>query len=205
MVGNRMRAFALWTAFAIICSAPPASAAQFDGRWRIVVLTTQRPLRRNPYRRWNKPWPNLFYWQKLFRNAFRSLPDSVGRSRFRLRAGPDECSGWPAHRPWDRTVQSVSGQRDVGRYWAFRSLLGRLDRRSEDETFVVEDEEEILGTYHLRPNWGRRCTSSEHWLHAFIASPVAGALDVKASFAGSCKLRLGNRKPVGPRSQFHQK
>ena len=28
---------------------------------------------------------------------------------FRLGAGPDECSGWPAQCLWDRTVQSVSG------------------------------------------------------------------------------------------------
>jgi hypothetical protein len=37
MIGNRMRAFALWTAFAIICSAPPALAAQFDGNWNMVA------------------------------------------------------------------------------------------------------------------------------------------------------------------------
>ena len=40
MIGNRMRAFALWTAFAIICSAPPALAAQFDGNWTMVAVTT---------------------------------------------------------------------------------------------------------------------------------------------------------------------
>ena len=40
MIGNRKCAIALLTAFAIISSAPPASAAQFDGRWRMVVLTT---------------------------------------------------------------------------------------------------------------------------------------------------------------------
>ena len=41
MIGNCMRAFALWTAFAIICSAPPALAAQFDGNWNMVVVTTR--------------------------------------------------------------------------------------------------------------------------------------------------------------------
>ena len=41
MIGNCMRAFALWTAFAIICSAPPALAAQFDGNWSMVVVTTR--------------------------------------------------------------------------------------------------------------------------------------------------------------------
>ena len=41
MIGNCMRAFALWTAFAIICSAPPALAAQFDGNWNMVAVTTR--------------------------------------------------------------------------------------------------------------------------------------------------------------------
>ena len=40
MIGNRKCAVALLPAFAIISSAPPASAAQFDGRWRMVALTT---------------------------------------------------------------------------------------------------------------------------------------------------------------------
>jgi hypothetical protein len=40
MIGDRMRALALSTAFAIICSAPPAIAAQFDGNWIMVAVTT---------------------------------------------------------------------------------------------------------------------------------------------------------------------
>ena len=40
MIGNRMRAFALSTAFAFICSAPPAIAAPFDGNWSMVAVTT---------------------------------------------------------------------------------------------------------------------------------------------------------------------
>jgi len=40
MIGNRMRVFVLSTAFAIICLAPPANAAQFDGHWRMVAVTT---------------------------------------------------------------------------------------------------------------------------------------------------------------------
>ena len=40
MIGNRMCAFALSTAFAIICSAPPAIAAQFDGNWSMLAVTT---------------------------------------------------------------------------------------------------------------------------------------------------------------------
>jgi hypothetical protein len=40
MIGNRIRAFALSTAFAIISFAPPASAAQFDGNWNMLAVTT---------------------------------------------------------------------------------------------------------------------------------------------------------------------
>ena len=41
MIGNRICAFALWTAFTIIGSAPPALAAQFDGNWSMVAVTTR--------------------------------------------------------------------------------------------------------------------------------------------------------------------
>jgi hypothetical protein len=40
MIGNRICAFRLLAAFAILCSAPPASAAQFDGNWNMVAVTT---------------------------------------------------------------------------------------------------------------------------------------------------------------------
>ena len=40
MIGNRLRAFALSTAIAILCSAPPALAAPFDGAWNMVLVTT---------------------------------------------------------------------------------------------------------------------------------------------------------------------
>jgi hypothetical protein len=40
MLANRIRAFALSTAFAIVCFDPPAIAAQFDGNWSIVAVTT---------------------------------------------------------------------------------------------------------------------------------------------------------------------
>jgi hypothetical protein len=40
MIGNRVCAFALSTAFAIICSTPPAIAALFDGNWSMVAVTT---------------------------------------------------------------------------------------------------------------------------------------------------------------------
>jgi hypothetical protein len=40
MTGSRMCAFALSTAFVIICCAPPVSAAQFDGNWSMLAVTT---------------------------------------------------------------------------------------------------------------------------------------------------------------------
>ena len=40
MIDNRMRTFALSTAFAIICSAAPAVAGKFDGSWSMVAETT---------------------------------------------------------------------------------------------------------------------------------------------------------------------
>jgi hypothetical protein len=41
MIGYRKWAFSLSTAFVIICSAPPAIAAQFDGNWSMVAVTTR--------------------------------------------------------------------------------------------------------------------------------------------------------------------
>jgi hypothetical protein len=40
MIGNRMWAFALSMAFAIICSTSSAIEAQFDGHWSMVAVTT---------------------------------------------------------------------------------------------------------------------------------------------------------------------
>ena len=40
MTGNRMCAFALSTAFAIIASVLPAAAAPFDGSWNMALVTT---------------------------------------------------------------------------------------------------------------------------------------------------------------------
>ena len=40
MIDYRMRAFALSTALAIICSATPAIAGKFDGSWNMVAETT---------------------------------------------------------------------------------------------------------------------------------------------------------------------
>jgi hypothetical protein len=48
-----MRAFALSTAFAIICFAPPAIAAQFDGNWNMVAVTTSGHCGRVPIGIWS--------------------------------------------------------------------------------------------------------------------------------------------------------
>ena len=40
IIGNRVGAFALSMAFAIICSTSSAIAAQFDGNWSMVAVTT---------------------------------------------------------------------------------------------------------------------------------------------------------------------
>jgi hypothetical protein len=41
MIGNRMCTLLLSAACAIICSAPPASAANLDGDWSMVAQTTR--------------------------------------------------------------------------------------------------------------------------------------------------------------------
>jgi hypothetical protein len=41
MIGNRMCAFALSAASAIICFAAPASAAKYDGSWNMTAVTTR--------------------------------------------------------------------------------------------------------------------------------------------------------------------
>jgi hypothetical protein len=58
------------------------------------------------------------------------LPGTVGRPCLPLRICAGERSGWPAHCLCRRTAPAVSGQRDLGRSRAVRSLLGRLERRS---------------------------------------------------------------------------
>jgi hypothetical protein len=40
MIRNRMRAFVLSTAFAILGFTVPATASPFDGSWRMVLVTT---------------------------------------------------------------------------------------------------------------------------------------------------------------------
>jgi len=40
MIGNRMRAFAVTTAFALLSFAAPATASPYDGSWHMVLVTT---------------------------------------------------------------------------------------------------------------------------------------------------------------------
>lgn len=40
MIGHRIRAFTLAAATAFVCSPPPASAANFNGDWNMLVVTT---------------------------------------------------------------------------------------------------------------------------------------------------------------------
>jgi hypothetical protein len=123
MIGNRRCALALSTAFTSILPLRPhlrPSSTVEHGR-----RDYPRPLRKNP--------DGLGISRGRFystRGSFVFLPGALGRPRFCLGPRPDEGSGWPAHRPWGRTVQSVSGQRDVGRKQTLRSLLGRLERCS---------------------------------------------------------------------------
>ena len=124
MIGNRKCTFALSAASTIICSAPPAIAANFDGNWSMAAVTTRGHCGNveigfgiNRGRIYSTGW------------IFRFLRDLVGRPRFCVGACPDECSGWPAHRTWDRTVRAVSRQRGLGGSRALRPLLGRLERQ----------------------------------------------------------------------------
>jgi hypothetical protein len=94
MVGNRMRFFALSTGFAIIGFVQPAIAAQFDGNWSMVAVTTSGHC--------GKILIGLGISHGRISSTggrFARHPIQLaGRSHFRVRAGPDECSGWPAQR-----------------------------------------------------------------------------------------------------------
>ncbi|MDP1908004.1 MAG: hypothetical protein Q8K85_06870, partial [Hyphomicrobium sp.] len=41
MIGSRLCALGLSAAFALVCLAPPASAAKFDGNWSMTAVTTR--------------------------------------------------------------------------------------------------------------------------------------------------------------------
>src|SRR5262245_55648554 len=128
MIGNRVRAFALSTAFAIICSTPPAIAAQIDGHWSMVAVTTSGHCGEIPIEVEISRGRIFSTGGSSFGTAFAHYPIQLEGRVYASGQGQDECGGWPAQCLWDRTVQSVSGQRDLGRYRAVRCLLWCLER-----------------------------------------------------------------------------
>src|SRR5262249_28621906 len=96
-------------------------------RWELehVGRDYQRPLREHSYRPRNKPRSGILDWGR-----FRWPSHSVSWAHFRFGTGADECRGRITQRPGNWTVQAVSGQRNLGRYWALWCLLRRLERHS---------------------------------------------------------------------------
>ena len=99
MIGNRRCAFALATVFTIICSIAPANAAQFDGNWSMVAVTTSGHCGEIPIDVGISRGRIYSTGGSSFGTAFVHYPIQLVRARFRLGAGPDECSGWPAQSP----------------------------------------------------------------------------------------------------------
>ena len=115
MIDNRMHAFALSTAFAIICSAPPAIAGKFDGSWSMVAETTHGHC------------GDIEIGLGINRGrihstsgSFAAYPIQLGGRVSASGQAPDECGGWPAQSPREWTVRPVSGPRDLDRYRALR-------------------------------------------------------------------------------------
>jgi hypothetical protein len=130
MIGNRMCAFALSTAFAILYSAPPAIAAQFDGNWSMLAVTTRGHCGRIPIglgishgRIYSTGGSFAFHHIQLGGRVSAS-----GQVRINAVAGPRIAHG-------TRTVRSVSRERDVFRYRPLRRLHGRLERHSLTHAF----------------------------------------------------------------------
>ena len=109
----------------------PRLAAQFDGNWRMVAVTTRGHCGKIPM------GLGISHGRIYSTGgSFVSHPIQLGGRVSASGQVSDECGGWPAQRPWDRTVRSVSGQRDVGWYRALRCLLGRLERHCGQVRFV---------------------------------------------------------------------
>jgi len=97
MIGNRMRVFALSTAF--ICLAPPANAAQFDGTWNMLAVTTSGHCGRIPIGL-GISHGRIFSTGGRFARYPIQLAGRVsssGQERMNAVAGPTECQ-------WDRTA-----------------------------------------------------------------------------------------------------
>jgi hypothetical protein len=115
MIGNRMRAFALSTAFAILCCASPATAAKFDGNWDMFVMTTSGHCGK------------IKVGLAISKGRISSTSGSFAMHRIHV-AGLISGSG-PAHRQGHGTVHVVQGQGKVERDRTLRCLFGHLDRR----------------------------------------------------------------------------
>jgi len=99
MIGNRMRVFVLSTAFAIICLAPPANAAPFDGTWNMLAVTTSGHCGRIPIGL-GISHGRIFSTGGRFARYPIQLAGRVsssGQERMNAVAGPTECQ-------WDRTA-----------------------------------------------------------------------------------------------------
>ena len=130
MIGNRRCAFALATIFTIICSIAPANAAQFDGNWSMVAVTTSGHCGEIPIDVGISRGRIYSTGGSSFGTAFVHYPiQLVGRVSASGQVRMNAVAG-PRSRLSDRTVQSASGQRNMGGYRALRSLLGRLERHS---------------------------------------------------------------------------
>jgi hypothetical protein len=123
MIGFRICAFALSTALAIICSAPPAIAAH--GAWSMIAVTTHGHCGRIPIG-FGISRGRIYSTGGSFalhRIQLGGRVSASGQARLSAVAGPRIAHGTGRFR-------SASGQRDVGRYRALRCLHRRLERHS---------------------------------------------------------------------------
>ena len=129
MIGNRLCAFALATAFAILCFAAPATASQYDGSWNMVLVTTNGHCGViNIGMAVNgghiSATSGKFVMHKI---ALAGLISGSGHDQ-------DQWRGWPAPGHWDRTLHEGEGRRQVERDRTWRRsgvCLGVRPRRAE--------------------------------------------------------------------------
>ena len=124
MTGNRMCAFALSTAFAIIAFTPPAAAAPF-GSWNMALVTTSGhcgviKIGMAVNGGHISATSGRFVMHKI---SLSGLISGSGATKIDGVAGPRVAKG-------RRTLHAIQRQRQVERYRTFGRLLGNLDRRS---------------------------------------------------------------------------
>ena len=124
MIGNRMRAFALATAFATLAFAAPALASPFDGSWKMVLTTTNGHcgiinIGVAVTGGHISATSGRFVTHKIFLNG---LIWGSGKTKINGVAGPRQAVGIG-------NVHDGQGQRQVERDRALGRLLGRLGRR----------------------------------------------------------------------------